>query len=772
MSRTTTTGRDRTAAAAAAPRRTPTELARGGSAPGVLLPLLTAAAAAATLVVMSVLFTDAAWVPPALAVVVAVVATGALLRATRLPLVVVPIAQTLAFLLVAVVLGPGTPAEGGASGPIAGLVQYRDTVVAGVGEIRTTVSPAASTAGLVAVVMLLVFLAALIVETLAVGLAQPGLAGLVLLVAALVPLGIRPVAPVLPLLLAPAVAWLAIVAADQAARLAAWRTVGPGTAGDGAGPARRAGPSGAAAAVPLGAAVVALATAAAILVAPSLAGSPWLRSWFTSMSTGGSASVDPVVDVASSLTRGASVDVLRYRSSDGRPHYLRLVTLEAFDGVQWRPYPVVPGTSVALVRPGRPIPQTAATVELAVATLGNAYLPLPDGTTRADVDPGQRQWGWDVQTGDAVSTTTNASGARIQAEVVDTAPAPEALRAAWSSARDAGAQNVFVPASVPASVGALATEVTRGATTNYDRALALQDWFTGSGGFRYSLQVPDADGRDPLEAFLQDRVGFCQQFATGMAVLARELGIPARLVVGFTGGRPDPDSAGFLVSGSDAHVWPELWFDGIGWVRFEPTPGGSASVTPPLYSPQTSRPSAQPAAPEVPTVSADPQAPTDAPQPQAPGGERGSAALPGWLGPLVGAVAVLAVAALPSWWRRRLRTRRLAAADAGDARQGWAEVVASAVDAGVRPAEPAETLRAVAERVADALGEEGAAHVALAGVVAGAEDAAYGPAAREGGVGVVVRRPGEDVRNVIAELDGLARPWWRRVLPRSVQRRG
>jgi transglutaminase-like putative cysteine protease len=744
-------------------RPTPTQVARGGSSPGIVLPLLVALAAASACIPISVLFTDAVWAGPALLVVAVVVGTGALLRATRTPLALVPVAQTAAFLLVAAWTAP-PPTEPGAGGVLAPFLQYRDAVAAGIAEVRTTVAPAASTPGLVALVMLLVFLAALILETLAVGLAQPGLGGLVLLVAAIVPLGIRPVASVLPLLLLPAVSWLAMVAADQSARLAAWRPVGQ----DGR---RAAGRSSWPSAVPLGAAVLVLAAVAAVVVAPSLTTSAWLRSWYGSVAGGASEPrVDPVVDVGSSLSEGAEVDVLRYRSSDSRPHYLRLVTLESFDGTQWRPYPLLPGTSIAQVRPGRVAPDSDATVELNVATLSNPYLPLPDGTSRAEVDPGQQQWGWDVQTGDAVSNQTTASGLRISAEVVDTEPSPDVLRAAPSSGDAAGAQNLFVPSSVPAEVGELAREVTRGATTGYDRAVALQEWFTGGAGFRYALEVPDPGGRDPLLAFLQDRVGFCQQYATAMAVMARELGIPARLVVGFTGGRPDNTAGGFVVGGRDAHVWPELWFDGIGWVRFEPTPGGAATVSPPAYSPQTNVPVPDSEQSEVPTVSADPQAPSAAPQPQTPGTTGQAGGIPGWMGAVLAGLGAAALAAAPAWWRRRQRATRLDAAAGGDARSGWQEVLASAVDGGVPAPEPAQTIRAVSERLADALGQDPEPRLALERLGGAAEESAFGPGGASGSTLLAAPDLLEDVRTVLAALDGLRRPWYRRVLPRSLRR--
>ncbi|MGM3293757.1 transglutaminase-like domain-containing protein, partial [Escherichia coli] len=85
------------------------------------------------------------------------------------------------------------------------------------------------------------------------------------------------------------------------------------------------------------------------------------------------------------------------------------------------------------------------------------------------------------------------------------------------------------------------------------------------------------NGGDELEEFLTDdedgRTGYCEQFASAMAVMARSLGIPARVAMGFL--EPTEEGRGqWVYSTDDLHAWPELYFAGQGWVRFEPTPGG------------------------------------------------------------------------------------------------------------------------------------------------------------------------------------------------------
>ena len=141
----------------------------------------------------------------------------------------------------------------------------------------------------------------------------------------------------------------------------------------------------------------------------------------------------------------------------------------------------------------------------------------------------------------------------------------------------------------------LAERITRGQSTFYGEAVALQRWFTESGKFTYSLNVHQPPTAKALINFLtKDRRGYCQQFAFAMAVLARLLDIPSRVAVGYTEGSPIGHDR-WDVRTSDAHAWPELYFQGAGWLRFEPTPSGSdgqATAVQPAYTlpPQTAVP--------------------------------------------------------------------------------------------------------------------------------------------------------------------------------------
>jgi transglutaminase-like putative cysteine protease len=125
--------------------------------------------------------------------------------------------------------------------------------------------------------------------------------------------------------------------------------------------------------------------------------------------------------------------------------------------------------------------------------------------------------------------------------------------------------------AVPAAVRALAAQVTAGAPTTYDKALAVETWLRDNTRVTDTAPAVPA-GADPLEAFLlTDRSGPAERAATSMAVMLRTQGVPARLALGFLPGTRDRLSGDFVVRGRDSLAWVEVWFPGVGWQRFDPT---------------------------------------------------------------------------------------------------------------------------------------------------------------------------------------------------------
>ena len=131
---------------------------------------------------------------------------------------------------------------------------------------------------------------------------------------------------------------------------------------------------------------------------------------------------------------------------------------------------------------------------------------------------------------------------------------------------------VDLPDTVTPRTRALAQQITKDATTTYDKVKAIEDWLAAN--YRYSLDSPvPPPGHDAVDHFLfETDVGFCEQFASATTVMLRSLGIPARFVAGYTPGRRNPFTGYYEVRNSDAHTWVEVWFPGgLGWYEFDPT---------------------------------------------------------------------------------------------------------------------------------------------------------------------------------------------------------
>ncbi|HVE98065.1 MAG TPA: transglutaminaseTgpA domain-containing protein [Mycobacteriales bacterium] len=146
-----------------------------------------------------------------------------------------------------------------------------------------------------------------------------------------------------------------------------------------------------------------------------------------------------------------------------------------------------------------------------------------------------------------------------------------ALRAAPPVRVDRFTPYLALPDALPERVRSLAAEVTAGAATDYDRVRLLESYLRRTFTYRLDSPVPPA-GRDAVDHFLfEAREGFCEQFAAALAVMARSLGIPARVAAGYVPGRYNPFTGYYSVRGTDAHAWVEVYHEGLGWYSYDPT---------------------------------------------------------------------------------------------------------------------------------------------------------------------------------------------------------
>jgi hypothetical protein len=128
-----------------------------------------------------------------------------------------------------------------------------------------------------------------------------------------------------------------------------------------------------------------------------------------------------------------------------------------------------------------------------------------------------------------------------------------------------------LPSALPERVTQLAQGVVASHGNPYDQANAIQDYLRSTIEYREDIEAPP-EGSDPIDHFLfESRQGYCNYYASSMVVMARAVGIPARLAAGYVGGELDVESGRYLVREHNTHAWVEVYFPGFGWVEFEPT---------------------------------------------------------------------------------------------------------------------------------------------------------------------------------------------------------
>jgi transglutaminase-like putative cysteine protease len=489
----------------------------------------------------------------------------------------------------------------------------------------------------------------------------------------------------------------------------------------------------------------------------------------------------PIADLRRDLIARDHIPLVEARTT-ADPSYLRVTVLDQFNGVEWLPSArrLAKSNNADGTLPGAPglsptTPGTEATWQLQLdAGFQTSWLPTPYPTRSIDVNRGD--WRYDLRTLD-IASVDKPNTAGLSYTLTGFTPDWSALRMqqALSPPPEISGPMTAVPGNRPAVINRIAEEVTAGASTDYDRMVQLQNWFRNTGGFSYSLNQAPGSGIAQLARFITtDKTGYCEQFAAAMAVMARTLGVPARVVVGFLAPEKLPDGS-YRYTSDDLHAWPEMYFGGSGWVKFEPTPAARTGNNPPAWTtgvgqqPTTTAPSAS-AAP----TTADTKAPRKRPVASGQGSSSTSGSqVAAWT---VGVLLVLMLLLLPALVRTRQRRRRL-----GDFRLGprtdeaqvladgaWAELCATARDLGISlplrrsVRDIAAVLEPFAMTVRDPLQR-------LDDLVHFVERARYGrpftidPATRQ-----LVVEAVETWTAVLTDSVPAPRAWFARVFPRSV----
>ncbi|WP_329794200.1 transglutaminase-like domain-containing protein [Lentzea sp. DG1S-22] len=176
----------------------------------------------------------------------------------------------------------------------------------------------------------------------------------------------------------------------------------------------------------------------------------------------------------------------------------------------------------------------------------------------------------------------------------------------------------------------LANKIVEGATNDFDKAAKLTEFFNSpTTDFKYELKTQGDVNRDALTDFvLRSKVGYCEQFASAMAVMARVVGLPSRVAIGFTAGVAAADNAYRVISTDDAHAWVEIFFPNHGWMTFDPTPISDGRGVVPPYLRETAPGGEEVPTAETTTESVAPSTSGSAQASASPDGEDGDQGLP------------------------------------------------------------------------------------------------------------------------------------------------
>ncbi|MEU1366158.1 DUF3488 and transglutaminase-like domain-containing protein [Streptomyces sp. NPDC005803] len=723
---------------------------------------------------------------------------GALARRVSLPRLVTVAAQALVLVVLLTVAFARQEALAGFLPGPQSVQRLADLLTVGADDVGQYAIPAPATAGIRLMLVGGVLLVGLAVDALAVTFRSAAPAGLPLLALYSVAAGLSDGdADWLWFLLA-ACGYLLLLLAEGRDRLSQWGRVFAGAAVPRGGGLSSGTGGRALAPVRTGRRIGALALGIALVVPAAL---PALDSGLLAGTGGGNgkgggggtiSAVNPLVSLQNNLNQPENRQVMSYRTnaSGAQDSYLRILALDQFNGNEWR------ASTRRLKDVPKRLPEPAGlSPDVAVTEISTnisasrsyrqTYLPLPYPATEVRIGG---RWRYEPEgrtlVGDDGETT---GGAQYEVSSLVVQPTADQLAGAGAAPAALRREYTQVPASLPEVVRNTADEVTKGAANAYEQAVKLQNYFASEGGFTYDTSVNSGTGSAAIGRFLKDRRGFCVHFSFTMAAMARTLGIPARVAVGFTPGTAQADGS-VSVGLRDAHAWPELYFEGVGWTRFEPTPtrGSTPSYTVPDAP---TGDSADPALPEANASAAVPASPSPSdscPAQMRRQGECGSSALPGAaaptdtgtpagtvLGVVLVTVLVLLLPLLPMFWRIRVRARRLGSstgrtpADAtARTLAAWQEITDTAWDHGIEPDE-SRTPRKAAARVVEAGRLDIEAAAAVHRVAGAVERVLYAPDPQP------VSGLGEDAQAVRAGLRGSADRFTRLravVAPRSAVR--
>lgn len=520
------------------------------------------------------------WLGHAAVAIIVVVGTGIGLRALRFPILLIGLAQLFALMCLVVALFTSEGVLGFLPGPKA-VGQIGDVLRDAVTVVQTGVPPVEPTTPILCLVVIAIGLVAVLVDSLAVAAGTPAASGLVLLCVYAVPASLADeMLPWWSFVLG-AASYAMLLAVDGTHRHQQWRGRSPR-------PASTSGNAGAPVALVSVALVLALALGAIFTPIGTVGQLPG------NVGAGGIASggfsLKAFTRLRGMLDQKGNQEMFRVRGLSDDRRYLRATTLKTYKANEgWDLGPGMPNgrplnTELPL-EPGRSPGRENIRVEIEPVNSEDNWAPVYGSPRLIEGLPNDARF--DELSGAVYTRKPRKFGTYVEWADLNQPTFEQLRQSPNASGSEVGPQYTELP-PLDQRITALARDLTGGKANQWDKVLALKNYFAPENGFQYRTETARASTQDALVDFLFDgKVGYCEQYASAMAVLVRAAGIPARVAIGYTSGFQAGDYRS--ITTSDAHAWVEVFFPEYGWITVDPTPlNDGRGYTPPYMNPQTS----------------------------------------------------------------------------------------------------------------------------------------------------------------------------------------
>ncbi|MGW4502491.1 transglutaminase family protein, partial [Micromonospora sp. NPDC004336] len=575
-------------------------------------------AAAATLLAaapLSAIFERWTWLIEATIAVAGVAAVAALARLVRLPLWGQALAMLAGLTLALTWLFPSGAELLAVLPAPATFAHFGELLSGSLEDMRSYGVKVPDTDPLLFVTVLGIGAVAVVVDVLAVGLRRPALAGLPMLAIYSVPVAVYvDSVPAVPFVVG-AAGYLWLLVTDNVDRV---RRFGRRFTGDGrdvdvweASPLAAAGRR-------LAAVGVAVAVVLPLAV-PGMTGG--LLDTLASGSGAGNGNgrpgqggapgrIDLFAALSGQLNQSEVTDLVKVSTNEPNPFYLRFGVADELKSSGFDVGNPI-GRSVQNLPPPNGGGVEQRTYRATVEVTKNLTMPLlPVYTQPARIEDLNGAWSYDPNLQVVFSNRDDSRGKRYSFDYVRSSYTPAVLRQARPLPADhAARRNHPAPPPIP-EVEELVRSLVAGKDTEYDKVRGIYDYFSADNGFTYSFSTKGGTSGQEIVDFLNNKVGFCQQYAAAMTWLVRAAGIPARVAFGFTNGS-NSSGGTYTLTNRNLHAWTEVYFDKVGWVPFDATPAyGVQGSTRSAWAPDVDAPEddAPAPGPSTPAGEVDPSA--------------------------------------------------------------------------------------------------------------------------------------------------------------------